>query len=145
MSGLTYPMSFCGGAFVLEDQRTREGAMDFKLRVDSDFEQASTVLVERLMAIRPTLAEHACTSDDVDGCGESSAGHAMTVPHLVEHLAIDFIVERRPSQTEPVAGYTVWLDHRHGLARVTISSFDHAATEQAVHDACLLLEREYRL
>ena len=138
---MRHPLQFCDGLLVLVESRERQGAMDFKLRVASNFTWAPDELIRKLWAVRPTLTEHACTSDDVDG-EEGPAGHAMTVPHLVEHLAIDLLVERRGADAsgEPVAGYTVWLNRRHGLARVTLSSTDHATTEQALHDACRILE-----
>lgn len=136
-----YPAVFCGGALVVEDARRRRGAMDFKLRVDLSSIEAPEGVVELLVGVRPTLAEHACTSDDIDG-GEGPKGHSMTLPHLVEHLAIDLLVERRDPAGEggPIAGYTVWLDRRRGLARVTLSSTDHVATEQALLDACRILD-----
>lgn len=138
---ISYPATFCEGLLTLEDSRARNGAMDFKVRIRPGFELAPSPLVRRLAALRPTLAEHSCTSDEMDG-GHGPDGHPMTVPHLVEHLAIDLIVERRPAEAEgiPVAGYTVWLDRKDGLARVTLSSADHDATEQAVFEACNLID-----
>lgn len=126
---ITLPATFCDGRLELVDSRARRGAVDFKLRVRG----ADTVppaLLDAVRAARPTLAEHACTGDDDE---------PMTLPHLVEHLAIDLIVERRGGGDEPVAGYTVWLDRRHGLARITLSSTDDAATGEGMLAACGLL------
>ena len=126
-----YPVSFAEGRLELLDRRVRHGAVDFKLRVARGSELASSELLEAIRAARPTLAEHVCTADDT--------GNLTTLPHLVEHIAIDLLVERRGEGDEPVAGYTVWLDRRAGLARVTLSSTDDEATGGAMLAACALV------
>ncbi|MGI6221653.1 MAG: hypothetical protein ACOYIP_07315 [Coriobacteriales bacterium] len=127
----TLPAAFAGGRLELVDVRARSGAVDFKLRVRGG-DTASPALVAALQAVRPTLAEHTCTSDDDDD-------EPMTMPHLVEHVAIDLLVERRAEPGDPIAGYTVWLDRRRGLARITLSSTDCAATGEGMLAACQLV------
>ena len=125
------PARFADGRFELLDHRARRGAADFKLRVARGSELASPQLVSAVEAARPTLREHVCTADDT--------GNPVTLPHLIEHVAIDLLVERRGEGAEPVAGYTKWLDKRAGLARVTLSSDDDGATCGAMLAACALV------
>lgn len=126
------PVIFGGGRLALVEERVRPGAVDFKLRVRGG-ELAGTAAVEALHELRPTLAEHACSADGLEGPDE------MTIPHLVEHVAIDLIVERRGASDGAVAGYTAWLDRGSGLARVTLASENPVVTESALLDACGLV------
>ncbi len=124
-------MSFADGRFELLGHRERSGAVDFKLRVGRGSELVPPQLLDAVAAARPTLGEHVCTADDT--------GSPMTLPHLVEHVAIDLLVERRGGGDEPVAGYTAWLDRRGGIARITLSSTDGEATRGAMLAACALV------
>jgi hypothetical protein len=71
-----------------------------------------------VLAIRPTLAQHACKQQGFGCFGDKLVG--TTLPHLVEHLAIDFLVEEGTALL-PVAGTTNWLDRELGTMRVRIS------------------------
>ena len=64
--------------------------------------RVSDKLAEAVLSLRPTLAEHTCKHERLGYFGDSLAG--TTLPHLVEHLAIDFLVEEnlRCAQTGPV-------------------------------------------
>ena len=126
-----YPMSFAGGCFELLGHRERSGAVDFKLRIGQGSELVPLRLLDAIASVRPTLREHACTADDT--------GSPMTLPHLIEHVAIDLLVEQRGGGDEPVAGYTAWLDRRGGIARITLSSTDGEATRGAMLAACALV------
>ena len=127
-----YPASFADGRLELLDHRVRRGAVDFKLRVAEGSELVAPGLLRAVEAARPKLSEHVCTADDT--------GSPMTLPHLVEHVAIDLLVEQRGEGAgEPVAGYTRWLDRKAGLARVTLSSADDGATCSAMLAACALV------
>ena len=130
MPGL--PAIFAGGRLALVDVRERPDAVDFKLRVRGG-ELAGASAVEALHVVRPTLLEHVCSAERFEGPDE------MTIPHLVEHVAIDLIVERLHDQGQEVAGYTVWLDRAGGLARVTLASVNPVVTESAMLDACGLV------
>ncbi len=114
----------------LVDVREREGACDFKVRVSRVMRPISRELARRAVEFRPTLAEHSCS----DGDGVERA----TPPHLLEHVAIDILVELSGDGTAR-AGYTVWLDRRRGLARITLSSADHSLTRRAMCDALKLV------
>ena len=128
------PMTFAGGEFVLQDRRVRRTAMDFALRVQPWLEEIPQTLLHDVFEQRPTLSEHACTHDYVSG--------AITLPHLLEHITIDLLVQRdrEVGGCQEFAGYTRWLDRKTGLARITLKSIDHAQTHAAMIDACKLME-----
>lgn len=127
--------SVCGGALTLLDERRRDGACDFKVMVSRGLVEAPGWLVSATLAARPSLAEHSCT-DDEGSCG---IGGPTTMPHLLEHLAIDFLVQLC-GDGFPHAGYTVWLDRKRAIARITLASEDHALTERALDLALDLLD-----
>jgi hypothetical protein len=49
-----------------------------------------------------------------------------TLPHLVEHLAIDLLVEEN---ADVIAGTTTWIDHAQGVMQVKVSSTAQGARE----------------
>ncbi|MGI6216856.1 MAG: hypothetical protein ACOYIK_04505 [Coriobacteriales bacterium] len=128
------PIEFCGGRIALIDERVRDGAMDFKFRFDAGVRMASPGLLRWAFEQRPTLREHACT-DDLDP-------NPTTLAHLLEHLAIDLLVELHRSRGEETcfAGYSAWLDKSRGLARITLTSLDPSETESGVIRACEIVE-----
>jgi hypothetical protein len=81
------------------------------LRVDE-------TLARIVLVLRPTLAQHACKQRGFGCFGDKLIG--TTLPHLVEHLTIDLLVEEHGAAF-PVAGTTHWLDKEHGIMRVRIS------------------------
>jgi hypothetical protein len=87
------------------------------LRVDKKLAAAA-------LACRPTLTRHVCKQGGIGYFGDKLLG--ATLPHLVEHIAIDLLVEddqRLPEQgdCQPRAGTTTWLDHKRGIMRVKVS------------------------
>jgi hypothetical protein len=73
-------------------------------------------LAARILALRPTLAQHACKQRGFGRFGDKIVG--STLPHLVEHVAIDLLVEDGQG---PVAGATTWLDRERGTMTVRLS------------------------
>jgi len=93
----------------------------------------SSGLAERLIALRPQIVAHACKSATSGYFGERLVGALL--PHALEHLAIDLLVERfslTPS-SQAFAGATTWLDRTHGCmcVRIGCTSDDPAAYFQA--------------
>jgi hypothetical protein len=95
------------------------------LRVDE-------ALAAAVLALRPTLARHTCKQRGFGLFGDTLIG--TTLPHLVEHVAIDLLVEderretRRaqaaqagPQASRPRAGTTTWLDRERGVMEVRLS------------------------
>ncbi len=159
-----YPASFANGKIVLLDMRARKGAVDFKLQINSEFCYLSAGVFDAVCADRPTLLEHACTDDagDLDNLPhdeqvsqgndrpsdnpdsvsskheDSAQEEPQTLPHLIEHLAIDFLVQhqRECGQNQVFAGYSAWLNKKNGIARITLSTNAQAVTQTAMFEAC---------
>jgi hypothetical protein len=113
-------------------------------------------LAAAALACRPTLAEHACKQRGFGRFGDGLLG--TTLPHLVEHIALDLLVEdvRTAGGGEdggvpspplcapivlPIAGNTVWADRRQGLMKVRVS----AGTPSAAAAAAAALRRAVTL
>jgi len=73
--------------------------------------------VLQLLSLRPGLAEHACRQQGLGRFGEKV--HFASLPHIVEHLLIDRLVEEYGFQ---VAGNTRWQNRATGSARVTVQT-----------------------
>jgi len=71
-------------------------------------------VAELLLQQRPSLALHACKPGTF---GEHLPGALL--PHALEHLAIDLLVERSPG--ESFAGNTCWFEREEQIMRVRIS------------------------
>ena len=97
---------------------------------------------EQLLSIHPQLAEHACRQLGVGRFGEKIL--AASLPHVLEHLAIDMLVGALGTQ---VAGTTKWLNRAEGLALVRLRLPATESTEQellacvesALSELCKLL------
>ena len=87
-------------------------------------------LAAAVLALRPTLAEHACKQQGMGLFGDKMVG--ATLPHLLEHLAIDLLVEEQQQRVgsntaqlltsrQTIAGATTWLDREQGKMQVRIS------------------------
>jgi hypothetical protein len=80
-------------------------------------------IAEVIRAYRPTLAQHTCKQQGFGFFGDKLLG--TTLPHLVEHLAIDFLVEderlRGNRPPRPYAGMTTWLSREQGLMKIRLS------------------------
>ena len=80
---------------------------------------------EQLLSTHPQLAEHACRQLGVGRFGEKIL--AASLPHVLEHLAIDMLVGALGTQ---VAGTTKWLNRAEGLALVRLRLPATESTEQ---------------
>jgi hypothetical protein len=88
------------------------------MRINTTQQAVTPELAEALLLERPLLVEHACHSGGVERFGERIVG--ALIPHAVEHVAIDLLVERFAG-TGPVSGATRWLDRSLVLAEVCVS------------------------
>ena len=112
-------------------------------------------LANTVLSLRPTLAEHICKHRGFGYFGDKLIG--TTLPHLVEHLAIDLLVEgnqlgtdcdtelaqradettSRASDKSPdspskaLAGMTTWLDREQGRMLIRLS-----CTSQSIEETC---------
>ncbi len=113
--------------------RRRDGAADFMVRVHGGVDMPASV-VEQFEIACPTLKEHLCTSDIIDAGNPNAA--PMSIPHFIEHVAIDLLVWAYRDQGLGFAGYTVWLDRKGQVARITLKSVEFEITERAFQLAC---------
>jgi hypothetical protein len=86
--------------------------------------RVSKRLGHALLTARPQLAEHACQDRGLRRFGETLAG--STLPHAVEHLVIDLLVEACPGHV--FAGTTTWDDREQGIMQVRVGLAKSAQT-----------------
>lgn len=94
-------------------------------------------LMQAVCVARPKLPQHAC----VNGVGDTFAAvmDDTDIPHLLEHLVIDFQVEAMPDSKRVLTGMSRWLDVDAGLAEIQVSYADDLIALRAFRDAAELL------
>ncbi len=140
LSSKALPATFAGERISLLDMRVREDAIDFKVQMAPELCFLPQSAFDAACADRPTLREHACTDAHPH---PDLASDPQTLPHLIEHLAIDLLVERYRACGDPhvFAGYSVWLDKSNGIARITLSANNPAVAQTAMIEACELASK----
>jgi hypothetical protein len=99
---------------------------------------ATPLLANALLQAYPNLAKHACKSGACGLFGKNIKGALL--PHLVEHLAIELLVQADTHRGGGAAGRiyagnTTWLSRNSGTMRVRISYYDANATLDALNQA----------
>lgn len=92
-------------------------------------------LASRVLQDFPTLAQHVCANDQ--GVRLTDVLEATSVPHVLEHLAVDFQAKADPEGV--FVGTTEWMDAAAGTARVELSFHDDLVALSAVRDATAYL------
>lgn len=93
----------------------------------------------RLLQARPTLAAHTCLN--AEGAPFGAILARTSLPHVLEHLVIDFQVQDPGSDgAATYVGTTEWLSEREGLARVAVNFSDDLIALGALKAALALLE-----
>ncbi len=96
----------------------------------------------RLREARPSLSRHTCLNAEGEPFG--AILERTSLPHVLEHLIIDFQVEMTaPAPDRSAAtfvGTTEWLREREGLARVAVNFTDDLVALAALKAACALME-----
>lgn len=101
---------------------------------------------DHLLAARPALARHTCLN--AEGKPFGAILHRTSLPHVLEHLLIDFQVELSQGRGSGSAvgapltfvGTTEWLDERKGLARIEVNFTDDLIALDALKRARALLD-----
>ncbi len=99
------------------------------------------VLSDRLLNLRPSLAQHTC----VNGRGSTFASviAQTSLPHVLEHVIIDEQVRATEEPTDiTFVGTTEWLDEHAGRARIEVNFTDDLIALCALHNAIGFLNRE---
>jgi len=119
------------------------GETTLELLVSGDIKrQISQAEANQFLIQRPKLAEHACRQKGVGRFGEKIVG--CSLPHLLEHVSIDLLVERCACQ---IAGNTSigvsGPDKSEKAARIMLRASGASLDEmvRAVQDARLLVLR----
>lgn len=86
---------------------------------------------------KPTLALHSC----VNGVGDTFGDvlDTASVPHLLEHLAIDSQTRSAHNPEAVFVGTTEWLDEARGSARIALSFTDDLEALRAFNEAVIFL------
>lgn len=98
----------------------------------------SPATAERLRSARPRLARHRCLNAEGAPFGDILA--RTSLPHVLEHLIIDFQAEMNDRSAATFVGTTEWLNEREGLARVEVNFTDDLIALAALKAACALME-----
>lgn len=99
-----------------------------------------------LLEARPALARHACLNAQGRPFGDIL--DATSLPHVLEHLIIDFQAELVSAQENGTAtrppltfvGTTEWLNEREGLARIEVNFTDDLIALDALKRARALMD-----
>lgn len=103
----------------------------------------------RLLRARPLLARHACLN--AEGAPFGAILARTSLPHVLEHLVIDFQAEAdehlrsaalgaADRSAATFVGTTEWLNEREGLARVAVNFTDDLIALAALKSALALME-----
>ena len=122
-------------ALSIERVVVRNDRIACDVAVASDAPHATTPALARLLLEKyPSLADHAC----VNRCGDRFVDIVddTSLPHVLEHLAIDFQVRYALDAPETLfVGTTQWIDEAAGRARVELSFSDDLVALRALRDA----------
>ena len=104
---------------------------------DARYRMVSPALAAYMRAQIPSLVRHSC----VNGVGDTfgTVLDTTSVPHLLEHLAIDAQVRAAQDSDAPFVGTTEWLDEIAGTARITLSFTDDLVALRAFNEAVIFL------
>lgn len=92
----------------------------------------------QLARARPTLVRHSCLN--AEGAPFGDILDRTSLPHVLEHLIIDFQAEMNDRSAKTFVGTTEWLNEREGLARVEVNFTDDLIALAALKAARALME-----
>lgn len=113
--------------------------VSFDVRVtDPQRHRTTAEIAARVLQVRPDLARHACVNPKGRFFGDVIDDTPL--PHLLEHLVIDFLVEASSDSRVTYLGQSRWTDERAGRARIDVSMTDDLAVLRAFRAALALLD-----
>lgn len=137
----------------------RRGHLVYRVAFGAAPRVTSPRLMSRVLAVVPTLAQHACVNER--GATFAAVMDCTPLPHLLEHLVVDLQVraesgqwftlpgaaaEAPPSMAgathdHPIVGTSEWLDEAAGIARIDVSFADDLVALRAMRDSVAFLNK----
>lgn len=96
--------------------------LDVLVRCATRYAYTSPKIATRALSLRPRLATHACINDKGNTFGAIIAHTPM--PHLLEHVAVDMLVDTFFEESRVATGVTEWISHDPPRARIQLSMTD---------------------
>ena len=119
----------------------RTGRLTCDVRiVDPKWRYAASGLVQRAIGAFPSLPHHACVNEI--GPTFAAVMDATSVPHLIEHIAIDLQTRVAADPETVFVGTTEWLDEDAGLARIELSFDDDLEAMRAFNQAVAFVNEQ---
>ncbi len=106
----------------------------------------SPQLMEHVLEAFPNLPRHACVNDE--GSTFAAVMDHTSLPHLLEHLVIDFQTAESSDNDAVFVGTTTFAENSARRARIEVSFTDDLVALRAFRDASLFLNEAvvlYRL
>lgn len=146
----------------VERIEVRRGHLVCRVAFSAAPRTTSPQLMPRVLAVVPTLAQHACVNER--GTVFAAVMDCTPLPHLLEHLVVDLQVraesgqwntlpgvapEAPPSMAgatreRPIVGTSEWLDEAAGIARIDVSFADDLVALRAMRDSVAFLNELLR-
>ena len=112
----------------------RVGRLTCDVRIaDGRFRMVRPQLVRAALDEFPSLPHHTCVNEV--GPTFAAVMDSTSVPHLVEHIAIDLQTRASDNPGASFVGTTEWLDETAGLARIELSFTDDLQAMRAFRQA----------
>lgn len=147
------------GPIRVKRMEVRRGHLVYRVAFGAAPRVTSPRLMSRVLAVVPTLAQHACVNER--GATFAAVMDCTPLPHLLEHLVVDLQVraesgqwftlpgaaaEAPPSMAgathdHPIVGTSEWLDEAAGIARIDMSFADDLVALRAMRDSVAFLNK----
>ena len=112
----------------------RPGRLICDIRVpDTALRVAPAELVEEAVLQYPSLPHHSCVNEV--GPTFADVMGSTSLPHLIEHIAIDAQTRRSRDRQASFVGTSEWLDEASGRARIELSFSDDLEAMRALNEA----------
>jgi len=112
----------------------RTGRLTCDVRItDSERRYVDPELVRRACRAFPSLPYHSCVNEV--GPTFAAVMDTTSLPHLVEHIAIDLQTRAAANPEDTFVGTTEWLDEDAGLARIELGFTDDLQVMSAFNRA----------
>ena len=150
------------GPIRVERLEVRRGHLVCQVAFGNAPRVTSPQLMSRVLAVVPTLAQHACVNER--GTVFAAVMDCTPLPHLLEHLVVDLQVRAESGQwltlpgvaaeapphvsgatsDHPIVGTSEWLDEAAGIARIDVSFADDLVALRAMRDSVAFLNELLR-